>query len=108
MLDRPILYENTSEPTNTLGLGVMTGLREWRIKSERNMIPLFTGSQDIKNYLTPDIKNDRVIMADASHKRLNQLFKIDKITDKVDTRGVGVRQIEAHHIAGELLSLIHI
>lgn len=103
MLDRPILYENTSEPTNTLGLGVMTGLREWRIKSERNMIPLFTGSQDIKNYLTPDIKNDRVIMADASHKRLNQLFKIDKITDKVDTRGVGVRQIEAHHIAGELI-----
>ena len=68
----------------------MTGFQDWRVKTEKNMIPKLTGTYSLNNYLSPYINNDCVIMADASQHRLNQIFKIDKLS-------------EAHHIAGELI-----
>ena len=44
MLARPILFKSASDPTNTLGLGVMTGFQDWRVKTEKNMIPKLTGT----------------------------------------------------------------
>ena len=103
MLARPILFKSASDPTNTLGLGVMTGFQDWRVKSEKNMIPKLTGTYSLNNYLSSFINNDCVIMADASQHRLNQIFKIDKLSQKVDEHGKGTIDIEAHHIAGELI-----
>lgn len=103
MLNKPILFRTASEPTNTLGLGTMTGFEDWRIKTEKNMIPKFTGTYRVDNYLSSQIQNDRVIMADASEYRLNQLFKIDKLTPKTDDKGAQTIDIEAHHIVGELI-----
>lgn len=103
MLARPILFKSASDPTNTLGLGVMTGFQDWRVKTEKNMIPKLTGTYSLNNYLSSFINNDCVIMADASQHRLNQIFKIDKLSQKVDEHGKGTIDIEAHHIAGELI-----
>jgi len=103
MLDAPILYENSSEDLKTLGLGVMTGFTTWTVESELNKIPKFTGTWEASNWLTPEIQNGRVIMADASNKRKNQLFFIDKISKKADASTRGTIDIEAHACAGELI-----
>lgn len=103
MLDAPILYENSSEDLKTLGLGVMTGFTTWTVESELNKIPKFTGTWEASNWLTPEIQNGHVIMADASNKRKNQLFFIDKISKKADSSTRGEIDIEAHACAGELI-----
>ncbi len=42
MLKLPILYENSSENLETLGLGPMVGATEWYVTTERNAIPKLT------------------------------------------------------------------
>jgi phage-related protein len=103
MLESPILFENSSEDLSTLGLGVMTGLTDWEVESELSKVPKLTGTWDASNWLTPEIQNGHVIMADASDKRKNQLFFIDKIAKKADSSTSGQIEIEAHGCAGELI-----
>lgn len=103
MLKLPILFENSSEDINTLGLGPMTGFIDWTVTTERNMIPKLEMNYKVNNYLSKEIKTDRIIMADASNRRLNQLFRINKITGGIDTSGKKTIKIEASHVAGDII-----
>ncbi|MGY0604203.1 hypothetical protein, partial [Corynebacterium amycolatum] len=100
MLKLPILYENSSENLETLGLGPMVGATEWYVTTERNAIPKLTMTYKGTDYIASQIKNDRIIMADASNRRKNQLFRINKAVKKVDDAGAKTIVIEANHIAG--------
>ncbi|MGY0604408.1 hypothetical protein, partial [Corynebacterium amycolatum] len=42
-------------------------------------------------------------MADASSKRRNQLFRINKAVKKVDDSGAKTIAIEANHVAGDIV-----
>lgn len=103
MLKLPILYENSSENLETLGLGPMVGATEWYVTTERNAIPKLTMTYKGTDYIASQIKNDRIIMADASNRRKNQLFRINKAVKKVDDAGAKTIVIEANHIAGDIV-----
>ena len=103
MLTRPILFRNASAPMDSLGLGMMTGFQDWKVTTEKNLVPKLTGTYSLDNYLSSEIDNDCVILADASEYRTSQMFKVDKLNQKTDENGKGTIDIEAHHIVGELI-----
>lgn len=103
MLKLPILYENSSENLDTLGLGPMVGATEWHVTTERNAIPKLTMTYKGADYIASQIQNDRIIMVDASNQRRNQLFRINKFSKKVDDNGTKTIEIEATHVAGDIV-----
>lgn len=103
MLKLPILYENSNENLDSLGLGAMSGVIDWEVTTDINSIPKLTMTYDGNAYLANEIKADRVIMADASSKRRNQLFRINKAVKKVDDSGAKTIAIEANHVAGDIV-----
>lgn len=103
MLRQPILFQNSSEDTNTLGLGALTGFIDWTVSTDTQMVPKFQMDYKIDNYLSKELKPNRVIMADASDQRKNQLFRITKITGGIDDSGRKIIKVEASAVGGDII-----
>ena len=75
-----VLYKANETDFNTLGLGVLRDAISPLVTEERNGQFELTMSYPVDGALFDEIKNDRIIKADASQKLKAQRFKIIRIT----------------------------
>lgn len=91
----PILYRANETNFSTLGLGVLSDATSALITEERNGIFYLEMKYPIDGVRFNEIKNDRLIKADAGNKLKNQRFKINHITKP----SKGIVTIYASHVS---------
>jgi len=91
----PVLYSSTETNFGTLGLGVLVDVFNAFVIEERNGQFYLEFDYPVSGRLFKDIKNDRLIKADASNNLKDQRFKIVKITKPSN----GIISIYAEHIS---------
>lgn len=101
-LKHPLLFERASDDTTTLGLGYMTGILSGTITRDRNAIPTLAMSYLEDDYLAPEIKTGRIILADGGPRFLRQKFRITKLEHTIDQDGLKSLSIEGTHVIGDL------
>ena len=90
-----VLYKANETDFNTLGLGVLRDAISPLVTEERNGQFELTMSYPVDGALFGEIKNDRIIKADASQKLKAQRFKIIRITKPAG----GVVKVYAEHVS---------
>ena len=90
-----VLYKANETDFNTLGLGVLRDAISPLVTEERNGQFELTMSYPVDGALFDEIKNDRIIKADASQKLKAQRFKIIRITKPAG----GVVKVYAEHVS---------
>ena len=75
-----VLYKANETDFNTLGLGVLRDAISPLVTEERNGQFELSMSYPVEGALFDEIKNDRIIKADAGHSLKAQRFKIIRIT----------------------------
>ena len=90
-----VLYKANETDFNTLGLGVLRDAISPLVTEERNGQFELTMSYPVDGALFGEIKNDRIIKADAGQKLKAQRFKIIRITKPAG----GVVKIYAEHVS---------
>ena len=90
-----VLYKANDTDCNTLGLGVLRDAISPLVTEERNGQFGLTMSYPVDGALFGEIKNDRIIKADASQKLKAQRFKIIRITKPAG----GVVKVYAEHVS---------
>ena len=90
-----VLYKANETDFNTLGLGVLRDAISPLVTEERNGQFEFSMSYPVDGTLFDEIKNDRIIKADASQKLKAQRFKIIRITKPAG----GVVKVYAEHVS---------
>ena len=91
----PILYKADETDFSHLGLGILTDTIECMVTEERNGMYELKMQYPIDGAGFEDIKNDRLIKADASNDLKDQRFKIIRITKPAK----GFVTIYAEHIS---------
>src|SRR5699024_3213561 len=91
----PILYKANETDFSHLGLGVLSDAISALVEEERNGQFQLIMKYPIDGINFKEIKNDRLIKADASNNLKNQRFKIIRITKPAK----GVVTIYAEHIS---------
>ena len=90
-----VLYKANETDFNTLGLGVLRDAISPLVTEERNGQFELTMSYPVDGALFDEIKNDRIIKADAGQKLKAQRFKIIRITKPAG----GVVKVYAEHVS---------
>ena len=90
-----VLYKANETDFNTLGLGVLRDAISPLVTEERNGQFEFSMSYPVDGALFDEIKNDRIIKADASQKLKAQRFKIIRITKPAG----GIVKVYAEHVS---------
>ena len=90
-----VLYKANETDFNTLGLGVLRDAISPLVTEERNGQFELTMSYPVDGALFDEIKNDRIIKADAGHSLKAQRFKIIRITKPAG----GVVKVYAEHVS---------
>ncbi|MBW4827655.1 MAG: phage tail protein [Clostridiaceae bacterium] len=91
----PILYKANETDFSHLGLGVLTDTVSALVTEKRNGIFELEMKYPIDGVLFKEIKNDRLIKADASNNLKNQRFKIIRISKPAK----GLITIYAEHVS---------
>lgn len=96
-MKRPILYESNATDFFNLGLGVLTEAKSTLVTEERN--GQFTLEMDypLDGKAFNELKNNRIIKADAGHELKEQRFRIKRITKPMN----GYVKVYAEHIRYE-------
>lgn len=96
-MKRPILYESNATDFFNLGLGVLTEAKSTLVTEERN--GQFTLEMDypLDGKAFNELKNNRIIKADAGHELKEQRFRIKRITKPMK----GYVKVYAEHIRYE-------
>ena len=90
-----VLYKANETDFNTLGLGVLRDAISPLVTEERNGQFELSMSYPVDGALFDEIKNDRIIKADAGHSLKAQRFKIIRITKPAG----GVVKVYAEHVS---------
>lgn len=90
-----VLYKANETDFNTLGLGVLRDAISPLVAEERNGQFELSMSYPVEGALFDEIKNDRIIKADASHSLKAQRFKIIRITKPAG----GIVKVYAEHVS---------
>lgn len=90
-----VLYKANETDFNTLGLGVLRDAISPLVTEERNGQFELSMSYPVEGALFDEIKNDRIIKADAGHSLKAQRFKIIRITKPAG----GVVKVYAEHVS---------
>lgn len=90
-----VLYKANETDFNTLGLGVLRDAISPLVTEERNGQFELSMSYPVDGALFSEIKNDRIIKADASHSLKAQRFKIIRITKPAG----GIVKVYAEHVS---------
>lgn len=90
-----VLYKADETDFNTLGIGVLRDAISPLVTEERNGQFELNMSYPVDGSLFGEIKNDRIIKADASQKLKAQRFKIIRITKPAN----GIVKVYAEHIS---------
>uniref|UniRef100_UPI00352AA570 phage tail spike protein n=1 Tax=Aerococcus urinaeequi TaxID=51665 RepID=UPI00352AA570 len=91
----PILYEATETDFRTMGISVLVDAVSLLVTEERNGRFELTMEYPVDSEQFKELKNDRIIKADASPELLDQRFKIIRITKPIR----GLVTIYAEHIS---------
>lgn len=102
-MDYPLLHESVNEDVNKLGFGKMTKVISGSITKDENQVPSLS-MQYLANGdpLAKEIKEGRVIIADASAKLKRQQFRITHTNPALSEDGKEVIDIQATHVGGDL------
>jgi len=90
-----VLFKSNEMDFNTLGLGVLQDAISPMVSEERNGQFELVMKYPVDGALFNEIKNDRLIKADASHSLKGQRFKIVRITKPAG----GIITVYAEHIS---------
>ena len=90
-----VLYKANETDFNTLGLGVLRDAISPLVTEERNGQFELSMSYPVDGALFDEIKNDRIIKADAGQKLKAQRFKIIRITKPAG----GIVKVYAEHVS---------
>ncbi len=94
-MSTPILYKGNETDFSTLGLGPLRDATSALVTEERNGLFELKMKYPVKGYLFEELKNDRLIKADAGNKLKDQRFKIIRITKPIK----GVVTVYAEHVS---------
>lgn len=91
----PILYKANETIFSTLGLGVLSDATSALATEERNGQFYLVMKYPVDGALFKELKNDRLIKADASNNLKDQRFKIERITKP----SKGIVTVYANHVS---------
>lgn len=91
----PILYKANETNFSTLGLGVLSDATSALVTEERNGQFYLVMQYPIEGIRFNELKNDRLIKADASNNLKDQRFKIERITKP----SKGIVTVYANHVS---------
>lgn len=100
-LSKPILYKANETNFSTLGLGVLADEVKTLVTEERNGQFYLEMKYPIAGIRFKELKNDRLIKADASHNLKGQRFKIIRVSKPAK----GIVTVYAEHVSNHTADL---
>lgn len=94
-LTYPVLYQANETDFRSMGIGVLTHAKSCFVTEERNGIFESKMEYPASGSLFKELKNDRIIKADASTDLKDQKFKIIRITKPIK----GIVTVYAEHVS---------